>query len=158
MEAVGAVPTSVTASETYGALDSGTVQAVSFAPHAHMAFKTVEVGKWYTTNLNPGTVNCPVVANTDALNALPPEYRKALEDSVAEAYDHYIANYGQVFKKFEPVLDERGIQRITFTDAELKRFHEAARKPVWDAWLKDMESKGLPGQELLDLVLNTAKG
>jgi TRAP-type C4-dicarboxylate transport system substrate-binding protein len=42
MEAVGAVPTSVTASETYQAIDSGTVRAVAFAPHAHLAFKTVE--------------------------------------------------------------------------------------------------------------------
>ncbi len=52
--------------------------AVSFAPHAHMSFGTVEAADWWTTNLNPGTVNCPVVVNTDALEALSDEHREAL--------------------------------------------------------------------------------
>lgn len=40
MESIGAVPTSVTATEARQALDSGVVKSVSFAPHAHMAFGT----------------------------------------------------------------------------------------------------------------------
>src|SRR5690606_12985196 len=51
MKTVGAVPTSVTAEETFQAIDSGTVHAASFAPHAHLSFKTVEAGSWWTTNL-----------------------------------------------------------------------------------------------------------
>lgn len=157
MKTIGAVPTTVTATETYNALESGTVQAVSFAPHAHLAFKTVEVGEWYTTNLNPGTVNCPVVANKDALESLPEAYRQALLDSVPEAYDAYIANYQTVYDKFWPALEEKGIEKVSFTDEELARFKEAAGQPVWDAWLADMKKRGLPGQELLDLVLETVK-
>ena len=70
LKTIGAVPTSMSASEVRRALDSGVVKAVAFAPHAHMSYGTVETGKWWTTNLNPGTVNCPVVANTDALKSL----------------------------------------------------------------------------------------
>jgi len=40
MEAIGAVPTSMSASEVRQAMDSGVVKAVSFAPHAHMSFLT----------------------------------------------------------------------------------------------------------------------
>ena len=39
-ETIGAVPTSVTATEASQALDSGVDKSVSFAPHAHMAFGT----------------------------------------------------------------------------------------------------------------------
>lgn len=78
MAAVEAVPTSMSATEVRQALDGGVVKAVAFAPHAHMSFGTVETGKWWTTNLNPGTVNCPVVANTDALAALSDANRNAL--------------------------------------------------------------------------------
>ena len=91
MSAIGAVPTSMTATEVRQALDSGVVQAVAFAPHAHMAFGTVASGKWWTTNLNPGTVNCPVVVNSDALAGLSDAHRDALLGSVDEALDHYIA-------------------------------------------------------------------
>ncbi|WP_315983986.1 hypothetical protein [Aliamphritea spongicola] len=69
MAGVNAVPTSMSATEVRTSLDSGVISAVAFAPHAHMAFGTVESAKWWTTNLNPGTVNCPVVVNTDALTA-----------------------------------------------------------------------------------------
>ena len=93
MAAVGAVPTSVTATEVRQALDSGVVSAVAFAPHAHMSYGTIEGAEWWTTNLNPGTVNCPVVVNTDALNALSDSEREALLGSVDEALDYYVENY-----------------------------------------------------------------
>jgi TRAP-type C4-dicarboxylate transport system substrate-binding protein len=59
MEAVGAVPTSMSATEVRQAMDSGVVKAVSFAPHAHMSFGTIENAKWWTTNLNPGHSQLP---------------------------------------------------------------------------------------------------
>lgn len=39
------------------AINSGSIEGASFAPHAHMSFGTVEEATWWTTNLNPGTVN-----------------------------------------------------------------------------------------------------
>ncbi|OKL42418.1 C4-dicarboxylate TRAP transporter substrate-binding protein [Pseudovibrio exalbescens] len=152
MEIVGAVPTSVTAAEAYQALDSGTVKAVSFAPHAHLAFNTIEAGNWWTTNLNPGTVHCPVVVNTDAYEMLPEEFRVALDESIEPALQHYLETYAAVYDKFYPTLEENGVEQITFTDEELANFKNKAAQPVWDAWLADMESKGVPGEELLQLV------
>jgi hypothetical protein len=32
-----------------------------------------------------------------------------------------------------------------------------AAKPVWDHWVADIEKKGLPGKEALELVLSLAK-
>ena len=152
MKSIGAVPTSVTASETYQALESGTVQAASFAPHAHLAFKTVEAGNWYTTNLNPGTVNCPVVANIDSFNALSDEHKQALMGSIDEAYAYYVENYAKLNTKFDAALDQYKIERITYGDDELAAFKAAAGKPNWDAWVASMKSKGIPGDELLKMV------
>ncbi|HBQ35815.1 MAG TPA: C4-dicarboxylate ABC transporter substrate-binding protein, partial [Rhodobacteraceae bacterium] len=92
-KAIGAVPTSVTATETYNALESGVVDTVAFAQHAHLAFRTIDKAEWWTENLNPGTVNCPVVVNTDAYAALSDSERAALDGSVDEAIAHYVANY-----------------------------------------------------------------
>ncbi len=153
MEAVGAVPTSMSATEVRQAMDSGVVSAVSFAPHAHMSFGTIENGTWWTTNLNPGTVNCPVVVNTDALDGLSDAHRDALLGSVDEALEHYIANYnGATMDAWGPALEERGIAKVTFTDEEIAAFKEAAAAPAAAAWIEQNTAAGLPAQELYDLV------
>ncbi|MEO0344035.1 MAG: C4-dicarboxylate TRAP transporter substrate-binding protein [Pseudomonadota bacterium] len=153
MEAVEAVPTSMTASEVRQALDGGVVKAVAFAPHAHMSFGTVETGSWWTTNLNPGTVNCPVVANTDALASLSDAHREALMGSIDEALDHYIASYnGATMDAWGPTLEEKGIVSVTYGDAELAAFESAVAGPAAEAWIADNAAKGLPAQELYDLV------
>ena len=153
MAAVGAVPTSMSASEVRQALDSGVVKAVAFAPHAHMSFGTVEAGKWWTTNLNPGTVNCPVVVNSDALADLSDAHRAALLGSVDESLDHYIATYnGKTMNAWAPTLEAKGIQAISYTDAELEAFKAKVAGPAAASWITDNMAKGLPAQELYDLV------
>ena len=153
METIGAVPTSMSASEVRQAMDSGVIKAVSFAPHAHMSFGTIENGKWWTTNLNPGTVNCPVVVNSDALADLSDTHRDALMSSVDEALDHYVANYnGATMDAWGPALEERGIAQVTFSDEEIAAFKEVAAAPAAVAWIEANTAAGLPAQELYDLV------
>lgn len=153
MAAVGAVPTSMSATEVRQAMDSGVVKAVSFAPHAHMSFGTIENGTWWTTNLNPGTVNCPVVANTDALNDLSDDHRVALLSSIDAALEHYVTTYnGATMSAWGPALEERGITQVTFSDAEIAAFKNAAAAPAAEAWITDNTAKGLPAQELYDMV------
>ncbi len=159
MKAIGAVPTSMSATEVRQALDSGVVSAVAFAPHAHMSFGTVESAKWWTTNLNPGTVNCPVVVNTDALNSLSDAERDALLGSVDEALAHYITNYNEkTMVQWGPLLDEKGIERITYSDEELAAFREAVATPAAQAWIEENTARGLPAQELYDLVSSMIAG
>ncbi len=153
MKSIGAVPTSMSATEVRQAMDSGVVKAVSFAPHAHMSFGTIENGAWWTTNLNPGTVNCPVVVNSDALADLSDDHRAALLGSVDEALDHYISNYnGATMDAWGPALEERGIASVTFADSELAAFKEAAAAPAAAAWIEQNTAAGLPAQELYDMV------
>jgi len=153
MEKIGAVPTSMSATEVRPAMDSGVIKGAAFAPHAHMAFATIEKGEWWTTNLNPGTVNCPVVVNTDALDALPEAHRAALLGSVDEALDYYIDYYkNNTMERWGPALDERGIQRVTFSDDALAELKEAVAGPAAEAWIEENSARGLPAQDLYDMV------
>lgn len=153
-----AVPTSMSATEVRQSMDSGVISAASFAPHAHMSFGTVETAKWWTTNLNPGTVNCPVVVNTDALNDLSAAHKEALLGSVEEALDYYVDFYNnQTMAAWGPKLDEKGIERVTLPTTEIERFKAEVAGPVRENWLADMKKKGIPGQDLYDLVMETLK-
>ena len=154
-ETVGAVPTSVTSSEAYNAMESGVVDTVAFAQHAHLSFGTINKADWWTENLNPGTVNCPVVVNIDAYNALSDTEREALDGSVDEALDYYLANYGELLKRWDSILEEKGVQKVSFSPEVIAEFKAKAADPAREAWIKDMEAQGIPGQELYDLVIST---
>ncbi|MGV6811015.1 MAG: C4-dicarboxylate TRAP transporter substrate-binding protein [Brevirhabdus sp.] len=153
--AVGGVPTSVTATEAYNAMESGVVDTVAFAPHAHLAFRTIDIADWWTENLNPGTVNCPVVVNTDAYDALSDAEREALDSSIPEAIDHYLANYGALLEKWDGILAEKNVAKVMVSEEEIAKFREVAAGPIRDKWIADMTAQGLPAQELYDLVQST---
>lgn len=158
---VGAVPTSVTATEAYQAMEGGVVDTVAFAQHAHLSFGTINQADWWTANLNPGTVNCPVVVNIDAYESLSDAHREALDSSIPEAIDHYLTNYAELLERWDSVLEEKGVQKIEIAPEVISEFQAIAGKPNHDAWIAEMEGQGLPGQELYDLVVKTlaeAKG
>jgi len=154
-EAVGAVPTSVTASEAYQAMESGVVDAVAFAQHAHLSFGTINQAAWWTANLNPGTVNCPVVVNIDAYDALSDAERDALDSSVDEAIAHYLANYDALLARWDGVLAEKGVKKVELPEDQIAAFRATAADPIREAWIADIEGQGLPGRELYDLVVST---
>ena len=156
-ESVGGVPTSVTATEAYNAMESGVVDTVAFAQHAHLSFGTINRADWWTANLNPGTVNCPVVVNIDAYDALSDEHRAALDSSVDEAIAHYLANYAELLDKWESVLAEKDVQKVVISDEVLAEFRAAAADPIREKWIADMTAQGLPARELYDLVISTLK-
>ncbi|MBY5971232.1 TRAP transporter substrate-binding protein DctP [Ferrimonas balearica] len=150
---VGAVPTSVTSSEAYAALDNGKVDTVAFAPHAHLSFRTIDMADWWTANLNPGTVNCPVVVNTDAYEALPEGHRAALDAAVPVAMRHYLAEYAKIYATWDQVLEERGVEKVTFSDADMAAFRARAADPIRDQWIAEMTARGLPAEDLYDTMM-----
>ncbi len=147
MSKLGAVKTGVAANEVRQALDSRVIDTVAFAQHAHLAFGSIESGKWATTNLNLGTANCPVVVNTDALSSLKPAYKSALMDSVQESLDYYVDNYeGKVIGKYNQAIKDKGIQSLTFTSeqtAELDRLADSVRQEWIKKYSKNFDAKAL---------------
>ena len=150
-KAVGGVPTSVTSEEAYQAMESGVVDTVAFAQHAHLSFGTINQATWWTENLNPGTVNCPVVVNIDAYEALSDEHRAAFDSSIDESIDHYLATYAELLGRWDAVLAEKNVQKVTIAQSELAAFREKSG-PIHQAWIDEVTAAGLPGQELYDLV------
>lgn len=145
----GAVKTGVPFSEVRQSMDSGVIDAASFAPHAHLATKTYKVGKWATSNLNLGSANCPVVVNTDAFNALSPENREALLGSVDEALAYYVSNYdNNTTKKYHDAIKEQGLAIVTFTPEQTAALNKLAES-VRTEWVKTY-SKEFDAQELYD--------
>jgi TRAP-type C4-dicarboxylate transport system substrate-binding protein len=155
-KAIGAVPTTMPASETYTALQRGTVDAIGFPmTYTFSAYKLDEIADWVTTNMSLGTVNCPIVFNTKAYNALPPQYQKLLQDLKLPASKAQAAAY---IKKDKVNLAKwpKMMKMVKIDEKEMAEFRRIGGLPLWNEWVKENE-KDIPAQELLDLVLKTAK-
>ena len=156
--AIGAVPTTMPASETYTALQRGTVDAIGFPfTYTFSAYKLDEVADWYTTNMSLGTVNCPIVFNTDAWAKLPDQYKALLGDLKAGASEAqkqaYVTKDKENLKKWAA---NPKLQAVKIDEAEMAEFRRIGGQPLWNEWVKENEG-AIPAQELLDLVLKTAK-
>ena len=164
LELIGAVPRSVSATEVEQLLNQGALEAVAFAPHAHLAFNTVKKARWWTTNLNPGTVNCPVAVGIEAFEELSDEHRQALLASVEPALDHYIDNYEKTtMADWKEEIAQRRIERITYSPQTIDDFRERAATPAVDELLEELEKfkfddgTGVNGKELLEKARSLIK-
>ncbi|RDE18069.1 C4-dicarboxylate ABC transporter substrate-binding protein [Motiliproteus coralliicola] len=144
---LGAVKTGVPFAEVRQSMDSGVIDAASFAPHAHLATNTYKVGNWVTTNLNLGSANCPIVVNTDSLAELKPAHREALLGSVDEAMAHYVDNYeNNTTAKYQAAIEEAGLTQVTFTPeqtAELNKLAESVREEWIAKWGGKFDAQAL---------------
>lgn len=144
---LGAVKTGVPFSEVRQSMDSGVIDAATFAPHAHLATKTYKIGKWASTNLNLGSANCPVVVNTDALNGLSKENREVLLGSVDEALAYYVDNYdNNTTAKYKKAVADQGLNMVTFTPeqtAELDKLSASVRQDWVKKYSKKFDAKTL---------------
>ena len=141
MEVLGATRQTVPASETYTLMQRGAVDAVSFPyTYAHVSYKINELATWYTSNLSPGTSECPMVFNKKAFEALPQQYQDllmGLKGEVAQAMiDKYLAADAKNLPEFE-----KSMTKIVYDDATLAEFSAVAGKPVWDKWVADNQDK-----------------
>jgi TRAP-type C4-dicarboxylate transport system substrate-binding protein len=158
MTKLGAVPTSVDATEVYNLMERGTVDAASFpSTYAHGSYRTYEVGKWFTTNLSPGTQSCPVVFSIEAWNKLPKQYQELLEKGKQLAYVEQKKAYGEADEKYIEEFKKKKLEFITYSKDDLAQFQKIGGEPVWKEWVAEKSKQGIPAQELLDLILDTAK-
>jgi len=154
---VGASPTPVPASEIYTALDRGTIDATGFSHASMLSFRFNEISDWYTVEMNPGTLNCPMVINTDAFDALPAQYKELLMEAKELGYTALKEANEAGTEKALDEFEQQGLEKVKFSDEEMSRFREKAADPVWQEWIEENEAAGVPAQELFDRVMKIVR-
>lgn len=156
MEVLGAIKTTTTATEVYTSMQRGTMDAASFPfTYAQVAYKIHEVSDWYTTNMSPGTAECPIVFSKTSWDRLPAQYRKLVAEARSAVNQAQIQAYVDIDKKNLPMLAQK-LKPVTYSKAQLEEFRRVAGKPVWDKWVSENKDK-FDAQGVLDLVFKTAK-
>jgi TRAP-type C4-dicarboxylate transport system substrate-binding protein len=161
VENLGGVSVAMPQGGTYEALQKGVVQGTLAPMETLKGWKQAQVVKYTTDCTNIGyTTAMFVVMNKKKWEALPKDVQKAFDDVSHE----WIAIAGKAWDEADvegyKYSAELGNKVIKLSDAEEAKW-EAAVKPVADGYIKNMESKGLPGkqavQEVTALIKKHAK-
>ncbi|MCY3701377.1 MAG: C4-dicarboxylate ABC transporter substrate-binding protein [Rhodospirillales bacterium] len=141
MKVLGSTPTSSTATEVYTGVQQGTMDAVSFPfSYGHVDYKIHEVTEWFTSNLTPGTSDCPVAFSINAYESLPPQYKALLDDVKEDVIETQIQAYIAMDEKNLPML-RRQLVEIRYSEADLAEFRAAAGRPVIEAWIEENQDR-----------------
>ncbi|MGE0714115.1 MAG: TRAP transporter substrate-binding protein DctP [Alphaproteobacteria bacterium] len=153
---VGITLSSLTAAETYTALERGTIDAVAF-PYSYTfaAYKVDQISNWVTTNLSMGTIVCPTVINQKHWAELPQQYKDLLLSLRKPAHDVIVSEYRKADIANEEKWRKKGMTLIKVPPEQQAEFQKVAGRPIWDEWVAENKAE-FDAQGLLDLVLNTA--
>jgi TRAP-type C4-dicarboxylate transport system substrate-binding protein len=153
----GAAPAMVPGPDMYEAMERGTVDALATPwPFAFGSFRIYEVSKYATPNFAPGSKCCAYVANRDAWNALPEEFKKFHTEWYRKAPKVWGEEYKKGHKKWIPIFKKRGIEFIELPPEERAKLVSKA-EGVYKKWIERMEKKGLPGKEVFDYFMAKRK-
>jgi TRAP-type C4-dicarboxylate transport system substrate-binding protein len=161
MKALGGVPVPVTMPDTYMALDKGVIDGAALPWEAVSAYRFYEVSKYYTV-VPLHTVSFSMPMNKQKWESLPADIQQAITSvSGLEAAKFWGHNW---FDTAEEDLIKRlkgtnyQIMKYTLPTEEVQRWTKVAGEPIWEKWVKRLESKGYPeAQQVLNTTLEMLK-
>ena len=149
VQALGAAPVGMTINETYDALMKGVADGAVTTVESLEGFRLGEVIHYVTQNY--GSAGCAsefVVMNKQKWNALPADIKATVEKMSEE----YAEKQAKLWDEIDVTGAEFFLQKagkfVPLTREEDARW-AAAMKPIFDEYVKDMKTKGLPGDEAL---------
>jgi C4-dicarboxylate-binding protein DctP len=142
-ELLGASATVIPFSETYVALQQGTVDGQENPYNNIETQKIYEVQKYITeTSHTPATYS--LIVNADFWNGLPEDIRTELEKIIQEVTAQEVKWNNELNEKSKQIIEESGKTQITtLTDEQRKAFADAM-KPLYDKYADEI------GQEYID--------
>ncbi|MBA4417748.1 MAG: C4-dicarboxylate ABC transporter substrate-binding protein [Syntrophus sp. (in: bacteria)] len=157
VSALGATPVGTTMPETYDALRTGIVDG-SMAPfEALKGFRWGEVINYSTADYGAAySSGFFVVMNKAKWNSLPPDVQNIFEEVSQEWIVKQANLWDEIDKEGLEFTKKRGNKVIYLSKEEDARWAAAAR-PLLDSYVKEMKTKGLPGDEALKFCLDYLK-
>lgn len=146
VKALGAVPVSISAPETYTALQRKTVDGALFSYYSVPIYKLDEVIRYSTTNANMGSYPIVYTMNKGVWDSLEPDLQKILLDTAREtsiesaqfSEDDSVANVEKYKDKIKPIkMEGPGYEAW-----------QTALNNIRDEWIKKNKENGLAADAL----------
>jgi len=151
IEALGGVPVTLPASDVYDALERGVADGTVMAPSVLTSFNLADVVK-YAVEARFTVSSFFLVMNKDRWEALPPDDQRILDETTGELSLTAARVSDRTDQSAREVGRTRGAHMVDLSADELGRWR-AATADIPVRWASDLESRGLPGRQVLDELL-----
>ncbi|MDB9822288.1 TRAP transporter substrate-binding protein, partial [Deltaproteobacteria bacterium] len=149
LKVLGAYPVLMSTGEIYTSLERNLIDGWMFSWEGCIGQRLQDVTEYFTT-ANPYQSAMCIVMNQTSWDSLPPDIQKVISEHSGSTG---AAFFGREFDRFtksgiETVAKMKGKEIIGLTPEQIDKWKDICQ-PIWDKWLNDMESKGLPGEAVL---------
>lgn len=150
MKSLGATPVAMPLPEVYEALERGTIDAVTGLPyHLVVAFKLQEAAKYL---VNPG-IGCYASGgyfmNLKTWTGLPDDVKQIIAKINEDFPDAAASISNEQLKQTTETLLKAKVDIYSLPADEVAKWKAILVPGVYDDWIKQMETKSLPGRETL---------
>ena len=152
VSALGGIPIGITGPEVTQALQRGTIDSWMGAYSSVRDYDYWRYSKYGATGFSLGTPGIFAAISEAKFQSLPEDVQNALVEAGKAAEENFCAFMDQDEAKAIEDLqtEEYGSMTIyTWTPEQVEEL-DAATSGVVDAWVQDLESRGIPAQQALD--------
>ncbi|MFO1188845.1 MAG: TRAP transporter substrate-binding protein DctP [Alphaproteobacteria bacterium] len=156
MKLIGASPQNMPLTEVYGGIERGLLDAAASVYSSLAAYKLQEVSNWYTTNFAVSLPGGVILASAKAMDSLAPQYRKLIMDSVPAVNQQWMKVDIRDDEAAVDAFKAKGLAPVAFQERDLDNLRQQVR-PIWDAWVEQIDKLGYNGKELLQVILDSSR-
>lgn len=147
IKALGGIPTAISSSELYEALQRGTADGVSTGTTSMVSRKLFEVQK-YLTMTNDNMSQFPLVMNLKVWNDLPKDVQDVLLQVSADVTKSIREDATKAEQDAIQTLKSNKMEVYTVKPEEVPKWRETVQ-PVWEMYIKQA---GESGQKIIDIA------
>ena len=157
VQALGAVPVTVSVGETYEALQRGLCEGILMATDVLKSYKFGDFLKCTVVNKGMAyTSGMFVVMNKKKWNSLPPDIQKIIEQINEEWPEKVGKVWDEVDRKAEEMVLKVGHKFVQASKEDEEKVREKMQ-PILEEYVKNTKAKNLPGDEVLKFCLDYIK-
>jgi TRAP-type transport system periplasmic protein len=149
VKALGASAVGLPITESYTAVDRGTIDGVCYGPSAAAAYSIHEVAK-HLFKLRVGGGVGPIGMNLDKWNSLPSDIQRIMIE-VGKEHPRSVEQIYQIDGDQSSLMKmKKGGLQVTEPSAAMQsKVQNIIEQSVWGKWANDLEKKGQPGNAIL---------
>ena len=150
VKALGGAAVGLPITESYTAVDRGTIDGVCYGPSAAAAYSIHETAK-YLFKLRVGGGVGPIGINLDKFNSLPADIQQIMIEAGKE-HPRSVEQIYQIDGDQSSLMKMKkgGLIEVEPSAAMQAQVQNIIESSVWGKWANDLEKKGLPGNMLLN--------
>lgn len=155
VKALGGIPVVMSMPDVYTGLQKGIIDGVLADWETQEGFRFYDVAGYATANITNGNVIFCIAMNQKAYDRLPAEAKAAIDKNSGLAGSMFMAeHFSHDTLELKDACLPHMKELIVLSEAERARWSEKTGQPLWEAWLKDMEKKGMKNaRAILELMV-----